>query len=99
MLVPPFGPTMNVIAYSPFQDGGSAAAVGESDRAIASAVAHKPVRLVRWFRFIGFSPGWCTTHQQSVAEATFADQRMRSDRCARSPGITSRPFGRCPLRQ
>ena len=28
---------MNVIAYSPFQDAGSADAVGESDRAIAAA--------------------------------------------------------------
>jgi hypothetical protein len=37
MLVPDFGPTMNVIAYSPFQDGGSAEAIGGSDRAIAAA--------------------------------------------------------------
>ena len=28
---------MNVIAYSPFQDGGSAEAIGGSDRAIAAA--------------------------------------------------------------
>jgi hypothetical protein len=56
MLVPDFGPTMNVIAYSPFQDGGSAEAVGESDRAIASDAAHKPMKLLRRFRFIAFLP-------------------------------------------
>src|SRR6202044_643805 len=47
MLVPSFGPTMNVIAYSPFQDGGSADAVWGSDRAIATEAAHKPTRLLR----------------------------------------------------
>jgi hypothetical protein len=54
MLVPDFGPTMNVIAYSPFQEGGSAKAVGETDRAIASDGAHKPTRQLRRSRFIGF---------------------------------------------
>jgi hypothetical protein len=38
---------MNVIAYSPFQDGGSAEAVGGSDTAIPSDAAHKPTRLLR----------------------------------------------------
>jgi hypothetical protein len=62
MLVPDFGPTMNVIAYSPFQEGGSAEAVGESDRAIVSATALKPTRLLRWSRVIGFS-SWDLYHE------------------------------------
>src|SRR6478735_8692442 len=61
MLVPDFGPTMNVIAYSPFQDGGSAEAVGGSDRAIASDAAHKPTRLLRRSGAIGYSSGSATT--------------------------------------
>jgi len=44
MLVPDFGPTMNVIAYSPFQEGGSAVAMGDIARAIATDPAHKPTR-------------------------------------------------------
>src|ERR1700756_4123157 len=55
MLVPDFGPTMNVIAYSPFQDGGSAEAVGGSDRAIASDTAHQPTKGFRRSGSIGFS--------------------------------------------
>jgi hypothetical protein len=55
MLVPDFGPTMNVIAYSPFHDGVSAKAVGGSDRAIVSGAAHKPTRLLRRSGAIGFS--------------------------------------------
>ena len=47
MLVPDFGPTMNVIAYWPFQDAASAEAVGGSDRAVASNAAQKPTRLLR----------------------------------------------------
>src|SRR5438128_1709514 len=37
---------MNVIAYWPFHDGGSAEATGASDRAIATNAAHKPMRLL-----------------------------------------------------
>jgi len=47
MLVPDFGPTMNVIAYWPFQDGVSAEAVAGSDRAIVSGAAHKQTRPLR----------------------------------------------------
>src|SRR6478672_11377276 len=61
MLVPDFGPTMNVIAYSPFQDGASAEAVGGSNTAIASDAAHKPARLHRRSGTIGFSFGSATT--------------------------------------
>src|SRR6476646_6831998 len=61
MLVPDFGPTMNVIAYSPFHDGASAEAVGGSDTAIASDAAHKPTRLLRRSGTIGFSFGSATT--------------------------------------
>ena len=46
---------MNVIAYWPFQDGGSGEAVGASDRAIASDAAHKPTKLLRRSGTIGFS--------------------------------------------
>jgi hypothetical protein len=53
MLVPSFGPTMNVIAYSPFHEGESANAVGGSDTANASDAAHKPVRLLRRCLVIG----------------------------------------------
>jgi hypothetical protein len=45
---------MNVIAYLPFQDGGSADAVGQSDRAIASDAALKPTSLFKQSRVIGF---------------------------------------------
>src|SRR5271166_3265454 len=55
MLVPDFGPTMNVIAYSPFQDGESAQAAGGSASAVASDAAHKPTRLFRRSGAIGFS--------------------------------------------
>src|ERR1700761_2688268 len=57
MLVPDFGPTMNVIAYSPFQDGVSAKAAGGTDRAIASEAAHKPTRVLRRSGAIDFSSG------------------------------------------
>src|ERR1700757_2743985 len=46
---------MNVIAYSPFQDGLSAEAVGGSDAAMASDAAHNPTRLLRRCGAIGFS--------------------------------------------
>src|SRR6476646_3088819 len=61
MLVPFFGPTMNVIAYSPFQDAGSAKAVGGSDKVIASDAAHRPTRPLRRPGAIGFSSGSATT--------------------------------------
>jgi hypothetical protein len=63
---------MNVIAYSPFQDGGSAEAVGGSDRAIASDAAHKPTRLLRRSGAIGFSSGSPTTLELERA-ATILD--------------------------
>ena len=63
---------MNVIAYSPFQDGGSAEAVGGSDRAIASDAAHKPTRLLRRSGAIGFSSGSATTLELERA-ATILD--------------------------
>jgi hypothetical protein len=61
MLVPDFGPTMNVIAYSPFQDGGSAEAVPGSDKAIASDAAPKATRLLRGSRAIAFSSAYSYT--------------------------------------
>src|ERR1700736_3182752 len=72
MLVPDFGPTMNVIAYSPFQDGGSAEAGGGSDRAIATDAAHKPTRLLRRSGAISFSAGSATTLELERA-ATILD--------------------------
>ena len=48
MLVPDFGPTMNVIAYWPFQDGWSAEAVGGSDTATASGATQKPLASRPW---------------------------------------------------
>jgi hypothetical protein len=53
MLVPSFGPTMNVIVYSPFHEGESADAVGGSDTAIASDAAHKPMRVLKRCLVIG----------------------------------------------
>jgi hypothetical protein len=52
ILVPDFGPTMNVIAYSPSQEAGSAEAAPDSGRANASDPAHKPTRLLRQSRVI-----------------------------------------------
>ena len=72
MLVPDFGPTMNVIAYSPFQDGVSAKAVGGSDRAIVSGAAHKPTRLLRRSGVIGFSSRPATALELGCA-ATILD--------------------------
>ena len=57
MLVPDFGPTMKVIAYSPFQDGESAEAVGGSGEVSASDAAQKQTRLLRRSGAIGFSSG------------------------------------------
>src|SRR5271157_4153708 len=70
MLVPDFGPTMNVIAYSPFHDGVSAEAVGGSDRAIVSGAAHKPTRLLRRSGAIGFSSRPATALEQACAATT-----------------------------
>jgi hypothetical protein len=58
MLVPDFGPTMKVIAYSPFQDAVSAEAIGDSGRAIAIDPAHKPTRVLRRSLVISFSSGY-----------------------------------------
>jgi hypothetical protein len=69
MLVPDFGPTMNVIAYSPFQDGGSEEAVGGTATAITSDAAHKPTSVLTRFRVIGFSRGFIY-QPESVPEAT-----------------------------
>ena len=66
--MPDFGPTMNVIAYSPFQEGGSAVAMRDIDTAIASDPAQKATRLRRRSRVIGFSSGYMY-HRVSVAEA------------------------------
>jgi hypothetical protein len=68
MLVPAFGPTMNVIAYWPFQDGESAEVVGASDSAIAADAAHKPTSLLRRSRVIGYSSGYVYP-RLSVADA------------------------------
>ena len=70
MLVPDFGPTMNVIAYSPFQDGLSAKAVGASDRAIVSGAAHKPTRLRRRSGAIGFSSRPATAVELGCADTS-----------------------------
>jgi hypothetical protein len=60
MLVPGFGPTINVIACS-LRDGGSAEAVGRGDWAVASEAAHKPTKLLRRSGAIGFWYGSATT--------------------------------------
>jgi hypothetical protein len=69
MLIPDFGPTMNVIAYSPFHDGGSAEAVGkrQGDRERRGAQTDQTIQTVSVHRFLPR----CIRHQVSVAEATF----------------------------
>src|SRR6202012_4323538 len=70
MLVPSFGPTMNVIAYSPFQDGVSAEAVCGSGRAIASGAAHKPTRVLRQSGAMGLSSRLATAFEPGCAATT-----------------------------
>jgi hypothetical protein len=70
MLVPSFGPTMNVIAYSPFQDGVSAEAVCGSDSAIASGAAHKPTRVLRQSGATGLSSRLATAFELGCAATT-----------------------------
>src|ERR1700742_3462876 len=70
MLVPSFGPTMNVIAYSPFQDGVSAEAVCGSDWAIASGTVHKPMRVLRQSGAMGLSSRLATALELGCAVTT-----------------------------
>ena len=78
---------MNVIAYSPFHDGRSADAVGESDRAIASDAAHKPTGLFRRSRVTGF-PSWLFTtwrvSQQPCFYESFTPWRVSACTCVRT---------------
>ncbi|WP_431232554.1 hypothetical protein ACQ856_24450 [Mycolicibacterium psychrotolerans] len=43
---------MNVIAYSPFHDGGSADATGASQSAIAAGAAHNPTTVLKLRRLV-----------------------------------------------
>src|SRR3984885_12900935 len=83
---------MNVIAYSPFQDGVSAKAVGGSDRAIVSGAAHKPTRLLRRSGAIGFSSRPATTLEPGCAATTLdATEWTTSSRWRDRPDASSRP--------
>jgi hypothetical protein len=89
MLVPDFGPTMNVIAYCPFQDAVSAEAVGESGRIVSDA-AHKPTKLFRRSRVIGFSSGYIYDCAECRRSSHPSDHGVRAEHTVSNIGQRDR---------